>query len=104
VLSAVDAPFELTGRLKFLKASGELDTLVARSLFLPAWTVRAASVGEVGTWSQVLMELLGTAHRVLNAPELRIDEESAFSKQILAGIEFGISSILRPVAEGAWPD
>jgi hypothetical protein len=104
VLSAADAPFELTGRLKFLKASGELDTLVARSLFLPAWTVRAASVGEVGTWSQVLMELLGAAHRVLNAPELRIDEESAFSKQILAGIEFGISSILRPVAEGAWPD
>jgi hypothetical protein len=72
--------------------------LLLRALFLPSWTALLVEQGEVAGWSQVVSELSATAHRFLNAPTTRaiLDAREANHevRQILAGVGFGLSSIL----------
>jgi hypothetical protein len=77
-------------------------TLVMRATFLPVWTARAVREGEIPGWSKVLCEFCALAHAFLNAPASRKalgqggpnDE----LRQIVASVEFGLSSILSVVA------
>jgi hypothetical protein len=76
--------------------------LVLRAAFLSVWTVRAVREGEISGWSQVLSDFAAQAHAFLNAPASRqalgqggTNDEL---RQIVASVEFGLSSILPVVA------
>ncbi len=72
--------------------------LLLRSLFLPAWCGRAVEEGEVLGWMMVVERLASQGHAFLNTPETRraigAGALSGPEAQILAGLGFGLSSIL----------
>ena len=72
--------------------------MLLRALFLPAWCARAVHEGEVLGWMAVVEGLASRGHAFLNTPETRRAIAGAsFSPpeaQILAGLGFGLSSIL----------
>ena len=72
--------------------------LLLRALFLPAWCGRAVEEGEVLGWMTVLERLASQGHAFLNTPETRralaAGALSGPEAQILAGLGFGLSSIL----------
>jgi hypothetical protein len=82
-------------------------SLVLRGVFLPVWGARAVYEGEISAWSQVLRDFSGQGHALLNSPESRrvlaAGDATENLRQIVASVEFGLSSILRLVAtEGGW--
>lgn len=92
--------------LKKLRQVSEIDrALVVRSIFLPMWSARAVTEGEVVAWSTVLEEVVLRGHAFLNRPEtraaLQAPQPDGETVQILAGLAFGLSSILPVVSEGA---
>jgi hypothetical protein len=76
--------------------------LVMRAAFLPAWTARAVREGEIPAWSKVLCDFSTQAHAFLNAPASRQalgqGATNVELRQIVASVEFGLSSILPVVA------
>lgn len=72
--------------------------LLLRALFLPSWTAQLVEQGEVAGWSQVVCELSAMAHRFLNDPTTRAilaaRRDDCAVGQIVAGVGFGLSSIL----------
>jgi hypothetical protein len=81
--------------------------LVLRALFFPVWSARAIREGEIPAWSQVLQDLSVQGHALLNSPTTRAALASGGLqgelKQIVASVEFGLSSILSVVAtEERW--
>jgi hypothetical protein len=82
-------------------------SLLVRAAFLPAWTSRAVREGEIPAWSQVLQDFSTQAHALLNAPASRRALTAGSANQdlreIVASVEFGLSSILPVVAtEAGW--
>ncbi len=76
--------------------------LIVRAAFLPVWTARAVREGEIPGWSKVLCDFAAQAHAFLNAPASRqaLGQGSSNNelRQIVASVEFGLSSILPVVA------
>lgn len=72
--------------------------LLLRALFLPAWSWRAVEEGEILSWMTVLEGLASRGHAFLNSPETRVAMATAplsgLQAQIIAGLGFGLSSIL----------
>lgn len=72
--------------------------LLLRALFLPAWCGRAVREGEVLAWMTVVEALAARGHAFLNSPETRrilaSDRLLGAQQQIVAGLGFGLSSIL----------
>ncbi len=75
--------------------------LVLRAVFLPRWTALAVREGEIPAWSRVLCEFCSQAHAFLNAPASRQSlgrqDDNEELCQIVASVEFGLSSILAVV-------
>lgn len=82
--------------------------LMLRAIFLPMWSARAVAEGEVIAWMSVVEELSARGHALLNRPDTRLgllkQPYSAELMQILAGLRFGLSSILPVVSEGSCRD
>ena len=78
--------------------------MLLRALFLPAWSGRAVREGEVLGWMTVVESLSARGHAFLNSPETRRALAGASisgpQAQIVAGLGFGLSSILPVVFEG----
>jgi len=88
-------------------APPEWRALALRALFFPVWSVRAIREGEIPAWSQVLQDLSVQGHALLNSPTTRAAIASGGVQgelqQIVASVEFGLSSILSVVAtEERW--
>ena len=77
--------------------------LLVRAIFLPVWLQRAVCEGDVAACMTVLEQFSAASHAFLNRPDTRRALSqvpiSGSEEQILAGLSFGLSSIL-PVVSG----
>ena len=91
--------------LSFIRELESEGSLIRRGLFMPLYTARAATRGEVTEWCEAFEDLLHLGHRFLNAPQTRMElahtKESGGIRQIVASLGFGLSSILPFVVEGS---
>lgn len=82
--------------------------LALRGLGMPTYTARAIALGEMAEWSVALEDFACRAHAFINSPRIRVClEEGQISGEvgeIVASLGFGLSSILRFVAEGPCVD
>ncbi len=82
--------------------------LALRALGMPTYTARAIALGEMAEWSVALEDFASRAHAFINSPRIRVSlEEGQISGEvgeIVASLGFGLSSILRFVAEGPCVD
>lgn len=82
--------------------------LALRGLGMPIYTARAIALGEVAEWSVALEDFASRAHAFINSPRIRVCLEggqiSGEVGEIVASLGFGLSSILRFVAEGPCVD
>jgi hypothetical protein len=79
-------------------------SLILRSLCMPIYTARAVRRGELDEWCVAFEDLVRQGHRFINAPQTRFSLQhgslSAGVSEIVAGLGFGLSSILGFVTEG----
>jgi len=82
--------------------------LALRGLAMPVQTARAIGLGEMAEWTTAFEEFTSRAHAFINTPQVRSSLEkgelSAGEGEIVASLGFGLSSILRFVAEGPCED
>lgn len=82
--------------------------LALRGLAMPVQTARAIGLGEMAEWTTAFEEFTSRAHAFINTPQVRNSLErgnlSGEEGEIVASLGFGLSSILRFVAEGPCED
>ncbi len=91
-----------------LQTMGLERRLALRGLAMPVVTARALALGEVAEWAGAFEEFSSRAHIFINTPQIRgaleRGEVSGEVGEIVASLGFGLSSILRFVAEGPCED
>ena len=94
--------------LSAVREIGSERSLVLRSLCMPIYTARAIRKGELDEWCDALEDLGRQGHRFINAPQTRMAlQQGDLSEgvgEIVAGLGFGLSSILNCIVEGSCAD